>query len=105
MKKILLAAGAALMLAGCGGDLGTDFVGDWKTASTERVEEVISVAPASGGYRAVSTDGMWDFEVMLKAESDSVLVRQEDNKKALVLGNDGRMTSYLRNKEVVLVKQ
>ena len=102
MKKIIMAALAALVLAGCGGDKGKDFIGNWKSTTTE---EVIAITPAAGGYRAESTGTMWDLEVMLKAESDNVLVRQEDNKRALVLGKDGRITSHLRNGVIELVKQ
>ncbi|MDH0959122.1 MULTISPECIES: lipoprotein [Pseudomonadaceae] len=99
MKKLFIAALAVVALAGCKEEGGA-FVGQWK--NNAKMPETITVTEASGGYRAVAQidedkKGYMNVEVVLKAESDKLLVRDKDGKRALEIAADGKMTSYLRH--------
>lgn len=99
MKKLFIAALAIVALAGCKED-GSSFVGQWK--NNDEMPETITVTEADGGYRAVARldedeDGYMDVEVILEAESENLLVREKDGKRALEITAAGKMTSYLRN--------
>lgn len=99
MKKLLITALAVAALAGCKGE-GSDFVGHWK--NNDSMAETITVTEASGGYRAVAhldedENGYMDVEVVLQAESDTLLVDKDNGERALEITAAGKMTSYLRN--------
>ncbi|QKE61948.1 hypothetical protein HNE05_00725 [Aquipseudomonas campi] len=107
MKELFIAALAVVALAGCK-DEGESFVGQWK--SNDKMVETITVTEASGGYRVVShfdkdKEGYMDVEVVLIAESDKLLVRQEQGTRGLEIAEDGKMKSHLRHgKDAVFTK-
>ena len=99
MKQLFVAALAVIAPAGCK-DEGESFVGQWK--SNAKMVETITVTEASGGYRVVShfdedTKGYMDVEVILTAESDKLLVRQDGGKRGLEIAENGKMKSHLRH--------
>ena len=99
MKKFIVAALAVVALAGCKED-GSAFVGQWKYTDGNR-SETITVTEADGGYRVIAQldidkDGMMKIETALRAESDTLLVRDKDGKRALEIADNGKMASYLR---------
>lgn len=101
MKKLFIAALAVVALAGCKED-GSSFVGEWKYNEGRR-GETITVTEADGGYRVIAKldgdeKGYMNVEVVAKAESETLLVREKDGKRALEIADNGKMTSYLRNK-------
>jgi major membrane immunogen (membrane-anchored lipoprotein) len=109
MKKALLAfvACAVLSLSGCGKDEGNSFVGVWK--NSDSLSETLTITKVDGGYRALSqidkdTKGFMKVESVLVAESDKMLVKNGNQKRALELSANGTITSYLRNKPDTFTK-
>lgn len=106
MKKFILAVVGAVVLAGCGADQGSDFVGTWHSVDAKDLD-VVTVEHTPNGYRVTSKmEGMsmFDMNVMLEAESDTILVQQRNKKRALELREDGGMVSYLRRAPKDMVK-
>lgn len=99
MNKLFIAVLAVTTLAGCKNE-GGDFVGQWK--NKDSMAETITVTETSGGYRAVAhldkdEQGYMDVEVVLQAESDTLLIVKNSGKRALEITAAGKMTSYLRH--------
>lgn len=107
MKEFILAIVGIVILAGCGEDKGSEFVGSWKTIN-EKFEEVLTAEKTPSGYRVNSTvekfGSGFDLEVVLLAESDTLLVRQGNQKKGLELTESGEIVSYLRGKDKKMVR-
>lgn len=108
MKKLILAGLAAMILPGCGEPDGSKLVGVWET-NDAKMNETITVTTAGDGYRAIGELENPDMpyakiEVMLKAESETLLVIADGGRKALELAADGTAISYLRSKEKAVSK-
>jgi ABC-type glycerol-3-phosphate transport system substrate-binding protein len=99
MKKILIALMACAALVGCK-DEGSEFVGTWK--NNDKMSETITVTQAGNGYRVLANidedkKGYMNVEAVLVAESETMLVREQDGKRSLELKDGGKLTSYLRH--------
>lgn len=95
-----------IALVGCG-DKGGDFVGTWE--NNEKPSETITVTKTNNGYRTIAIlannpDHFFNMEVMLVAESDTLLVMHNTKRRALELNKDGTMTSFLREGTKVLTR-
>ncbi|WP_339648992.1 hypothetical protein [Halopseudomonas pelagia] len=98
MNKIFLAIVVSALLIGCGADQGSDFVGTWHSVETKN-RDVVTVEKTPNGFRVTSQmEGMsmFDMNIMLEAESDTLLVQQRNTKRALEIQENGTMVSYLR---------
>lgn len=98
MRNLVFALMTCTALVGCS-DKGKDFVGVWKYS--DKLSETLTVTKADDGYRALAhidkdEHGYMDVEVFLYPESDKLLVTKE-KQIALQLGDDGKITSHLRN--------
>ena len=107
MKQLFLAMIGAVILAGCGGDKGGDFVGKWQGLG-DNADETITVEATPEGYRAHSHASkaivFQELEMYLEAESDTLLVKPDSQKRVLVLEGDGTLTSFMRNGTIKLTR-
>jgi hypothetical protein len=105
VKNFLFALVACAALVGCS-DKGKDFVGVWKLS--DKLPETLTVTKVDDGYRVMShidkdDHGYMNVEIFVYPESNTLLVSKE-KKRALELGSDGNLTSYLRMKPQTFAK-
>jgi len=98
MKKILLSMIACAVLASCGDDKGSAFIGVWK--SSEKPTKTMTISKVEDGYRVQSKfdDPEWssmNVEVKAKAEGDKSLVTSDGQKKIMELSQSGEIKSFL----------
>lgn len=106
MKKLILAFLGAVILTGCGADKGGDFVGEWEAFDGEWTEVVI-IEKTPSGYKVSSTIediSMFNLNVMLEADSDTLLVNPRDRMPKLELQEDGQMLSSLRREKKTMAR-
>ena len=97
MRKLIFALLTSVALVGCT-DKGKEFVGVWKF--NDDLPETLTVTKVDDGYRVLShidkdENNYMNVEIFVYPESDTLLVSKE-KKRALALGSDGKITSYLR---------